>query len=79
LAQEGEVELTKKISRKEKEQIKALFAPHTPLCNDEDGIENALKEYTAKTAITRKMIKNQRDGQAAGTRDVLAVGPVKKK
>lgn len=45
-----------KLSKKEKEQIKLLFAPYTP-ASLVSTVENALKEYTQKTEIQRKMIK----------------------
>lgn len=45
-----------RISKKEKEKIKILFAPYTPV-GLVNTVENALREYTHKTAIQRKMIK----------------------
>ena len=45
-----------KLSKKEKEQIKLLFAPYTPE-SLVSTVESALKEYTQKTEIQRKMIK----------------------
>ena len=74
MAQKGKVvQLKKNITRTEREEIKKLFAPHVPLCSTEP-VESDLSKYRKKKTLTRQMIKNEREGQDAGTKDVLVVG-----
>ena len=75
MSQNGEFAIrTNHFSRNERDEIRKLFGFHKSLVPSEPE-PNDLAKYRAKTAITRKMIKNQRAGQAAGTKDVLVVGP----
>ena len=78
MAQKGKlVHLTKAITRSERERINKLFAPHVPLCSEPE--ESDLSKYRKTKTLTRQMIKNEREGQDAGTKDVLVLGPPPRK
>ena len=64
------------ITQKEREEIKELFAVKPVV---EESVGTSMKKFIEKRAIVNSIIKVPRDGQAAGNRDVLAVGAVPRK
>ena len=75
-AEEGHRFKPEVITQKEREEIKELFAV-PPVA--EESVGTSMKKFIEKRAIVNSIIKVPRDGQAAGNRDVLAVGAVPRK
>lgn len=70
--------IAQRITRKEKDDIRKLFAKHEPV----DGIgpkDTDLQKFLKKSKITRAIIGEAREGQTAGTKDIKVVGQVRKK
>ena len=54
-----------------------MFASRPPIGEKQEKKLNELQKYLKVKTIQRKMIKVQREGDAAGTKDTQVIGPPK--
>ena len=73
LAEKGRKKSSIVISKQQRETIRSLFQFKTK--KDSEGQLTDLQKFLKKKSIQRKMIKVQREGEAAGAKDTQVIGP----